>query len=60
MAFKTQAQFARRAKKALIDRGLSVTDLAGRIDQRRDSVSTAIHNCRFPKVRARIAKYLGL
>lgn len=60
MAAKKQAEFARRAKKALIDRGLSVTGLASRIGRRRDTVSTAIHSARFPKVRAQIEKHLSL
>lgn len=52
--------FARRAKKALIDRNLSVTALAIRIKKRRDSVSTSIHTDRFPKVREKVAAFLGL
>jgi len=43
----------------LVQRKLSVTDLAKLIGRRRDTVSTAIHSERFPLVKRRIEEALS-
>lgn len=52
--------FTSRAQHRLIDLGLSVADLARQIKRPRSTVSRAIHSNKFPKVRARVAKKLGI
>lgn len=57
----TQADFAKAARKALIDRGLTVTQLARHLKLARNTVSIAInHPTMFPGVKARITKFLAL
>ncbi len=42
----------------MVRRNLTVTELAKRIGRRRDTVSTAIHSERFPRVKALIEEAL--
>jgi transposase len=52
----SQELFRRRVKIWLVHQNMTVTELAQKIGRRRDTVSTAIHSKRFPKVRTQIAK----
>jgi len=52
--------FSTNARKALIDRGWSMKQLADRIHRPCSTVSKAIHSGRFPLVRKSIAKALNL
>ena len=54
MTRKPQDKFRRRVKRWLLDNELTVTELAERIGRRRDTVSTAINQKRFPRVTERI------
>jgi DNA-binding Xre family transcriptional regulator len=54
-----QTNFRRRVKVWLAHRNETVTALAARIGRRRDTVSSAIHSGRFPRVRAQIAKAIS-
>lgn len=54
-----QAKFRRRVKTWLAQNDKTVSDLARAIGRRRDTVSTAIHNERFPRVRERIEKVIS-
>lgn len=56
----TQDKFRSAAKKALIDRNLTVTALAGELGLARNTVSMAINHPVFPTVRRRITKHLKL
>ena len=58
MPLTPQAKFTKRVRIALIQRGLTVSALAKQIGRRRDTVSTAIHSTRFPRVRAQIEEAL--
>ena len=54
-----QDKFRLRVKTQLLHRGLSVTALARRLGCLRSTVSVAINQSRFPKVRAKIEKELA-
>lgn len=54
-----QEQKTRRLKKELIDRGMTVTELARRIERPRSSVSKAINRGLFPTVRSAIEQELS-
>jgi len=57
-----QQEFAIRVKVALVERGLSVSALAGMLTppRPRPSVSAAIHHGRFPRIRKQIEKVLSV
>ena len=50
MSTKSQDKFRRRVTVWLIQRDLTVTNLAQQIGRRRDTVSQAINHGRFPRV----------
>lgn len=50
MRTNSQDKFRRRVKVWLIQRDLSVTNLAKQIGRRRDTVSQAINRGKFPRV----------
>ena len=54
-----QDKFRRRVRLWLINRNKTVTDLALTIQRRRDTVSTAIHHDRFPRVRKLIEEVIS-
>lgn len=56
MAITAQAKFRRSVKLWLLNEEKTVTDLAVIVGRRRDTVSTAINNDRFPQVREAIKK----
>lgn len=60
MTVTDKNNFAIEAQHRLIDLGLSVAELARQIKRPRSTVSRAIHTNKFPKVRRRIARHLGL
>lgn len=52
---------ARRLKIALLERGLTITDLARSLGRPRSSVSQAIHHpARLPRLAAAIRRKIGL
>lgn len=53
-------KFSRDARHRLLDMNLSITGLAKQLKRPRETVSKAIHSERFPLVRAKVAKKLGL
>lgn len=61
---RTQARKVRKfrmaAKTALLRREMTVTDLADRLRIQRSSVSRAINNGVYPRIRARVAEELNL
>lgn len=59
MTPSAQAKFKRRVKVWLASNDLNVTELARRIGRRRDSVSVAIHQGRFPHVRQQIEEEMS-
>lgn len=59
MPRRLQDKFRIRVKTHLLHRGLTVTDLAQRIGVRRTTVSVAINQDRFPRVREKIAKEIA-
>jgi len=59
MPLSAQAKFKRRVKVWLACNDLNVTELARRIGRRRDSVSVAIHQGRFPRVRQQIEEEIA-
>lgn len=56
MRLSPQEKFRRDVKTWIAHRNLSVTALARMIGKRRDTVSLAINQYRFPRVRALIEK----
>lgn len=54
-----QANFRKRVKVWLIHRNMTVTQLAQQLGRRRDTVSSAIHSDRFPRVRRAIEEAIG-
>lgn len=52
--------FPKEARKALIDLGWSIQDLADKVKRPRSTISTAIYTARFPLVRKQIAEILNL
>ena len=56
----SQDKFPIAAKKALLDRDLTITALAGRLGFARNTVSMAINHPILPTVRRKIAKHLKL
>ena len=58
--FPKQDKFTIAAKKSLIDRGQTITDLAGELRFARNTVSMAINHPILPTVRRKIAKHLRL
>jgi len=59
MPSPAQDKFRRRVKVWLLKQNLSVTDLAKAIGRRRDTVSRAIHQGRFPRVRKAIEETMS-
>lgn len=57
---KQQARFALRAKTVMLQRNLTVTDIAKDLGQARNTVSLALNRGLFKPTRLRIAKYLGI
>jgi|GEM_PF-2962628 len=57
---QAKSSFCQRAKIALIQRGLSVTELSAQIGRPRSSVSKAINQNRFPLIREQIEGALHL
>jgi excisionase family DNA binding protein len=60
MARKNQDLFSFRAKVALLERKLTVGELAKQIGRTRETVSRAIHRGRFPAVQKLIREALSL
>lgn len=60
MSTAAQDKFRRAAKRALLDRDLTVTALAVKLGKARNTVSIAIHHPMFPAVRRAIARELKL
>lgn len=61
MSRQLQHNFALRAKTRLLERGLTVTQLAGELGFARNTVSIAInHPSMLPTVKAAIRKHLQL
>lgn len=57
----SQDKFRKAAKRALVDRDLSVTALARKLGVSRNAVSIAIHHpTMFPRVRKAVAQELEL
>lgn len=56
----SQQKFKILAKKALIERDLSITDLAKQLGYARNSVSMAINHSILPGVRRKIAQHLKI
>lgn len=52
--------FALQAKQRLLVLGWSVAELARKIRYPRSTVSRAIHQNKFPEVRAKVARKLGI
>lgn len=55
-----QADFALRVKVALLERGLSMTDLAKELGLCRNTVSLAVNRGLYQPTRDRIAKHLSV
>ena len=53
-------KFSNDARHRLLDLNLSITGLARQLKRPRATVSKAIHSNRFPLVRAKVAKKLGI
>jgi hypothetical protein len=60
MAPTHKNKFTSEARHRLLDLNLSITSLAKQLKRPRETVSKAIHSNRFPLVRAKVAKKLGL
>lgn len=59
MPAKHHNSFSRAAKIALIERGLSVTELADKLKRPRQTVSAIVNGSnRYPKLRLIVAKHL--
>lgn len=56
----TQAKYTLAVKTRLLSKGITITELAEQIGRPRTTVSQAINNLRFPKVRRQISTKLGL
>jgi ribosome-binding protein aMBF1 (putative translation factor) len=52
--------FSKAVRKDLVDRSMSVNELASKIKRPRETVSRAIHGKKFPRVREQIASFLEL
>ena len=58
---KIAPAWGKEAKKALIDRDMSVAELAEKLDLSRSYVSNVINGSfNYPEVRERICNYLGI
>lgn len=55
-----QADFALRVKMALLERGLSITDLARLLKLSRNTVSLAVNRGLYEPTRKRVAKHLSI
>jgi predicted transcriptional regulator len=60
MSLRSQDKFRKVAKKALVERELTVTALATLLGKARNTVSMAINHPVFPSVRRQIAEELKL
>ena len=60
MPTKTQDKFRLTAKQRLLERGMTITALAGSLGLHRNTVSQAINHPILPTVRARITRALKL
>jgi hypothetical protein len=60
MTESSNNNFTRAVRHRLVDLGLNVTQLARLIGRPRSTVSKAISANKFPKVRRRIARHLGV
>jgi IS30 family transposase len=58
MRLTPQEKFRRDVKTWLTHRRMSVTALARKVGRRRDTVSIAINQYRFPRVRAKIEEVI--
>lgn len=52
--------FSKAVRKDLVDRGMTIRQLAKKIDHPRETVSRTIHGADFPLVRHKIVKFLKL
>lgn len=52
--------FSKAVRKDLVDRGMTIRQLAAKIEYPRETVSRAIHGADFPLVRSKIVKHLKL
>ena len=59
MTFQSKENFRRRAKMWLIRHNKTTSDLAALIGRRRDTVSKAINQGRFPGVKAQIMEVIS-
>lgn len=59
MRLSPQAKFRRKVRRYMADTDLTVGDLALKIGRRRDTVSTAINQYRFPRVRKQIEEVIA-
>lgn len=59
MTVRAQEKFRHRVKLWLLTKDLTVTELALKIGRRRDTVSRAINQDRFPRVRSRIEELIA-
>jgi len=55
-----QEKFSIAAKKRLLEKELTVTQLAEHLGLARNTVSLAIHHAIFPAVRRKVAEFLDL